>query len=212
MVSAEQNKSNSEKPGEKKGGRSNRSPLKGTGFEREEVRRRPLRLSRGFRSVPGDRPGLRPAASNARALRRSRKDRFRRPLAVGPLAWTDQLPRACRPGRITRSARRPATSSRVHLRLGVLARDRPAAPNQSADWGTTGGPVTTGPIRPFYRGSGTSPEVCSPTAHTSRVARSFSRGGRPPVDPASAFHHRPPALCREPRPASLAHAVLRFPA
>jgi hypothetical protein len=43
-----------------------------------------------------------------------------------------------------------AASSRFRLRLGVLARDRPAAPKQSADWGTTGGPVTTGPILPSW--------------------------------------------------------------
>jgi hypothetical protein len=37
--------------------------------------------------------------------------------------------------------------ARLRLRLGVPARDRPADPNQSAGKGTTGGPVTSGPIR-----------------------------------------------------------------
>jgi len=61
----------------------------------------------------------------------------------------------------------------------------------------------------FFAGAGSSPEVWSPTAHTSRVARSLSGGGRPPVDPASAFSPPAARADREPRPASLALAVLR---
>jgi hypothetical protein len=57
-----------------------------------------------------------------------------------------------------------------------VTRDRPAQPNQSADAGTASESVTTG-LFPglLFAGPGTSPEVSSPSAHVSRVARSLRR-------------------------------------
>jgi len=65
------------------------------------------------------------------------------------------------------------------LRLGVLARDRPAAPKQSAGVSTTDElAITTGPTGSFGSRSGASLEVCSPSAHVSRVALSEAAGHR----------------------------------
>jgi hypothetical protein len=115
---------------------------------------------------------------------------------------------ACRPGRITRSARRPATSSRVHLHLGVLARDRPAAPKQSADRGTTGGSVTTGPILSFLVDRAPLLRF-GPLQHTPAASRAVPEAAGLRTIPLRCFAPRPPALDREPRSAALALAVLR---
>jgi len=74
--------------------------------------------------------------------------------------------------------RRHTSSRHIACASTSLARDRPLAPKQSADVGTTGEPVTTGLVRTFLGGSGTSPEVCFPSAYVSRVA-SYPQGGRP---------------------------------
>jgi hypothetical protein len=73
--------------------------------------------------------------------------------------------------------------ARCCLRLDVVARDRPAVPNQSVGQGTTGEPVTTSQVRvpaaissivrpdsPASAGPGSSLEVYSPSAHTCRDA------------------------------------------
>jgi hypothetical protein len=88
------------------------------------------------------------------------------------------------------------------LRFGVIARDRLAAPKQSAGQGTTGGPVSSHdrPDRLARRArteclgvGGPSPgrapllRFSSPTVLAGH-ARAI-RGGRPPDDPASAFRH-----------------------
>jgi hypothetical protein len=100
------------------------------------------------------------------------------------------------------------TCATFRLRLGVLARDRPSAPKQSAEPGTTGKSASR-PARPPPSGrrSGTSPEVCSPTAHASRVA--LSGGGQPPDDPASAFRRPPVLRAQADQKAALALAVFR---
>jgi hypothetical protein len=100
------------------------------------------------------------------------------------------------------------TCATFRLRLGVLARDRPFAPKQSAEPGTTGKSATR-PARspPSGRRSGTSPEVYSPTAHASRVA--LSGGGQPPDDPASAFRRPPVLRAQADQKATLALAVFR---
>src|SRR5207302_5809141 len=87
MVSAASGKSINEKGQRKKGGRSNRSPLKGTGVEREEIVSRPLRLFRGLRSAADEQLGV--AARN----------RIRRPRASRPrVTRFPVLRRPVRPG------------------------------------------------------------------------------------------------------------------
>jgi hypothetical protein len=72
-----------------------------------------------------------------------------------------------------------AAPSHVRLRLGVHARDRPAAPKQSADSGTTGTPVTTGPTSPRKVRRAPLLRFSRPLQHTSAASRAISEGGRP---------------------------------
>jgi len=65
--------------------------------------------------------------------------------AAAPLAWA-ALNSGCRLGRIHLFASSGGVSAVAPVRLGVLTRDRPAAPKQSAKPGTTGKHITTGPM------------------------------------------------------------------
>jgi len=103
------------------------------------------------------------------------------------------------------------TCASFRLRLGVLARDRPSAPKQSADLSTTGKSASR-PARPSPSGrrSSTSPEVCSPTAHVSRVARCPAAACLRTI-PLRRFAARPRSVARIWEiEASLALAVFRY--
>jgi hypothetical protein len=72
-----------------------------------------------------------------------------------------------------------------------VARDRPIQPKQSADAGTAGGPVMTGPpSEPSGSAAGTSPEVFVPFS-ADQPRRALCRmAASHPNDPASAFRVR----------------------
>jgi len=82
-----------------------------------------------------------------------------------------------------------ASSGDIVTRSPAPRRPRPRPPCRTEAIGRLGHYGQTRHDRPdpvLRGGSGTSPEVWSPTAHTSRVAR-LSGSSRPPDDPASAF-------------------------
>jgi hypothetical protein len=171
---------------------------------------RPSRLFRGLRFAADERFGFRLACSDARALWAVTRDQF--PLSLsGRLAWARTEPGVVAHRRFTpvRASSGNVTCATFRLRLGVLARDRPFAPKQSAEPGTTGKSASR-PARsaPSGRRSGTSPEVCSPTAHASRVAHSPVAANLPD-DPASAFRRPPVLRAQADQKAALALAVFR---
>jgi len=78
-----------------------------------------------------------------------------------------------------------AASSRVRLRLGIVARDRPVAPNQSDGHGHYGHTRHDRPGLVFLAKSGASLEVSRPLQHTSAASRAIFRrrpaSGRVPL-------------------------------
>jgi len=103
-----------------------------------------------------------------------------------------------------------ASSGDIVTRSPAPRRPRPRPPCRTEAIGRLGHYGQTRHDRPdpaLRGGSGASPEVWSPTAHTSRVALSGAAGLR--TIPLRRFARRPPALDGEPRSAALALAVLR---
>jgi hypothetical protein len=164
-----------------------------------------LRLFRGLRCVPGGQgpspvsPG--PTPVRVRSVASDLHPIVRRPYWLGPAS----RPRVVAVGRITRSAR-PFGSCHCDFTCASAscARDRPGSPNQSAAASTTG---TTRfrfarPVRPgFVRRAGTECRTSARRRGRTPLLRFSSpatlagraravRGGRPPDDPASAFHLR----------------------
>jgi len=134
--------------------------------------------------VTSDCRGLRHDSSDARTLRATcvmtsivAADVFSVSLAFDrPPSGLADSDDALRPGSLASSLRRRHAFACVST---FVARDRPAAPNQSVGMGTTGILVTTGPATPSGA-SGASLEVSRPLQHTSAASRARSEGGRPP--------------------------------
>jgi len=106
-----------------------------------------LRLFRGLRSLPGGRRTLPSRLARRPCALATLYVTVRSTFRTRPLACPAEVSRAAAVGRYPFCASVRRLSLRGRLRFGVVARDRPATPNQSTGPGTTSGPDTTGPIR-----------------------------------------------------------------
>jgi hypothetical protein len=129
-----------------------------------------------------------------------------RPLWLGPAVRLRDVSAR----RITLFTFAAATPINSALRLGVLTRDRPVLPKQSAEPGTAGGPFKAAPARSFppragracdaaIRGCFDRAPLLRFSSHSALTGRGRAvRRSRPANDPASAFGRSRPAHRPEP--------------
>jgi len=187
--------------------------LKGTGFEREEVRRRPLRLSRGLRSV-------------SRMTGRACAPPYRTPARFGGCVMTVSVARASSALLAWADSAHGLAALDASPVLRVVRRRRHAFTCASASAPATAAvppkqsataALRADPSRPARSGD-SSPDRApllrfGPLQHAPAASRArCPKAARPSVDPASTFSPPTARADREPRPASLALAVLRLSA